>query len=88
MNTDAPWPTLEEAEARVLGIQTKLHQWATDSPNRRFGDLFNLVADPAFLTVGVGSGAGQSGSTVGRSRWRETSRHRLRERHGPSPAAR
>jgi hypothetical protein len=34
VNTDAPWPTLEEAEARVLGIQTKLHQWATDSPQR------------------------------------------------------
>ena len=52
MNTDAPWPTLEGAEARVLGIQTKLHQWATISPNRQFCDLFNLVADPAFLTVG------------------------------------
>jgi len=51
VNTDAPWPTLEEAEARVLGIQAKLHQWATDSPNRRFCDLFNLVSDPAFLTV-------------------------------------
>ena len=51
MNTDAPWPTLEEAEARVLGIQTKLHRWATDSPDRRFADLFNLVCDPAFLTV-------------------------------------
>ena len=51
MNTDAPWPTLEEAEARVLGIQIKLHRWATDSPDRRFCDLFNLVCDPAFLTV-------------------------------------
>lgn len=51
MNTDAPWPTLEEAEARVLGIQIKLHQWATDSPNRQFSDLYNLVCDPAFLTV-------------------------------------
>jgi RNA-directed DNA polymerase len=51
VNTDAPWPTLEEAEARVLGIQAKLHQWATDSPQRRFCDLFNLVCDPAFLTV-------------------------------------
>jgi RNA-directed DNA polymerase len=51
VNTDAPWPSLEEAEARVLGIQTKLHQWATDSPDRRFCDLFNLVCDPAFLTV-------------------------------------
>ena len=34
MNTDAPWPTLEEAETRVLGIQTKLHQWATTIPDR------------------------------------------------------
>ena len=51
MNTDAPWPTLVEAEARVLGIQRKLHQWATDDPHRRFDDLFNLVADPAFLVV-------------------------------------
>lgn len=51
MNTDAPWPDLDEAESRVLGIQTKLHQWATDSPNRRFDDLYNLVCDPAFLAV-------------------------------------
>jgi RNA-directed DNA polymerase len=51
VNTDAPWPTLDEAEARVLKIQAKLHQWATDSPDRRFDDLFNLVADPAFLVV-------------------------------------
>ena len=52
MNTDAPWPSLEEARARVLEIQTKLHRWATDGPDRRFDDLFNLVCDPAFLTVG------------------------------------
>ncbi len=51
MNTDAPWPDLDEAELRVLKIQTKLHQWAIDDPDRRFDDLFNLVADPAFLTV-------------------------------------
>ena len=37
--------------ARVLGIQTKLHQWATDDPDRRFDDLFNLVCDPAVLVV-------------------------------------
>jgi hypothetical protein len=29
VNTDAPWPTAEQAGARVLGIQTKLHRWAT-----------------------------------------------------------
>jgi RNA-directed DNA polymerase len=51
VNTDAPWPDLNEAEWRVLKIQTKLHQWATDDPHRRFDDLFNLVADPAFLVV-------------------------------------
>ena len=51
MNTDAPWPDLDEAEQRVLGIQAKLHQWATDDPGRCFDDLYNLVADPAFLVV-------------------------------------
>lgn len=43
--------TLDEARVRVLEIQTKLHQWAADDPNRRFDDLFNLVCDPAFLLV-------------------------------------
>jgi len=47
VNTDAPRPDLVEARARVLGIQTKLHRWASDDPSRRFDDLFNLVADPA-----------------------------------------
>jgi hypothetical protein len=44
-------PFLFEAETRVLRMQAKLHQWATDSPDRRFSDLFNLVSDPAFLVV-------------------------------------
>jgi RNA-directed DNA polymerase len=52
VNTDAPWSSLDEARARVLEIQTKLHRWATDGPDRRFDDLFNLVCDPAFLMVG------------------------------------
>ena len=52
MNTGAPWPTLKEAEARVLGIQAKLHRWATQDRTRRFDDLFNLVCDPALLLVG------------------------------------
>ena len=51
MSTGVPWPTPSEAEARVLRMQTKLHQWATDDRERRFVDLFNLVADPAFLLV-------------------------------------
>jgi RNA-directed DNA polymerase len=50
VNTDASWPDPEWAWPRVLGIQTKLHQWATDAPNRRFSDLYNLVCDPAILT--------------------------------------
>src|ERR1039457_6138478 len=42
---------LYSAEHRVLEIQAKLHRWASDDPHRRFDDLFNLVADPAFLLV-------------------------------------
>ncbi len=51
MNIGAPWPSLLEAKARVLGMQTKLHQWALADEDRRFDDLFNLVYDPAFLVV-------------------------------------
>ena len=51
MNTDAPFFDLYEAEERVLRIQTKLHQWASNDSGRRFDDLFNLVCDPAFLMV-------------------------------------
>ena len=40
---DAPWPDADAAWSRVLRIQTKLHQWAIDDPNRRFDDLYNLV---------------------------------------------
>jgi len=51
VNTDAPPPNLDEAKSRVLGIQTKLHRWATAEPGRRFDDLFNLITDPALLLV-------------------------------------
>ncbi|MFJ1758655.1 group II intron reverse transcriptase/maturase [Kitasatospora sp. NPDC088134] len=51
MNTDELDWALFKAERRVLEIQTKLHRWATDDPHHRFDDLFNLVADPAFLLV-------------------------------------
>jgi len=61
VNTDALWPGLDEARARVLEIQTKLHQWATDDPDRRFDDLYNLVADPAFLVVAWGRVRGNRG---------------------------
>ena len=51
MNIHASMPTLQEARARVLAIQTKLHRWAKGDGERRFFDLFNLVCDPAFLLV-------------------------------------
>jgi RNA-directed DNA polymerase len=47
----SPLPSLDEATVRVLGIQTKLHRWAGQDPSARFDDVFNLVADPAFLVV-------------------------------------
>jgi RNA-directed DNA polymerase len=51
VNTDESELALYRAERRVREIQTKLHRWARDEPHRRFDDLFNLVADPAFLLV-------------------------------------
>ena len=50
MNTPAPLdPKL--AEERVLGWQSKLHRWAAQDEQQRFGDLFNLACDPATLLV-------------------------------------
>ena len=51
MNTDELEAAVYAAERRVLEIQAKLHRWARDDPHRRFDDLFNLIADPAFLLV-------------------------------------
>ena len=50
VNTGAVnWPDPNSAYFTVRRMQTKLHQWARDNPSRRFGDLYNLVYDPAFL---------------------------------------
>ena len=51
MAREARLHALAIAERRVLEIQAKLHRWAGEDPHRRFDDLFNLVADPAFLLV-------------------------------------
>jgi RNA-directed DNA polymerase len=51
VNTETPPLGLEEADRRVLAMQTKLHRWAVAEPGRRFDDVFNLVYDPAFLLV-------------------------------------
>jgi RNA-directed DNA polymerase len=50
VNTLAPLDA-KFAEERVLGWQTKLHRWAAQDEQVRFGDLFNLVCDPATLLV-------------------------------------
>jgi RNA-directed DNA polymerase len=52
------------AQERVLRMQTKLHRWAGEDPSRRFGDLFNLVADPAFLVVAWNRVRGNTGSAT------------------------
>ena len=49
MNTSAPGPAPEQARARVLAMQIKLHRWAGENEGRRFDDLYNLVYDPATL---------------------------------------
>ena len=56
MSEDAPvntgavaWPDDYTAGVMVRRMQAKLHRWAGEDPSRRFGDLFNLVYDPAFL---------------------------------------
>jgi RNA-directed DNA polymerase len=51
VNTDELEAATDVACRRVLEIQAKLHRWARDDPHRRFDDVFNLVADPAFLLV-------------------------------------
>jgi RNA-directed DNA polymerase len=51
VNIGAPWPDLDEAERRVLVMQSKLHRWAAADRGRVFEDLHNLVCDPAFLVV-------------------------------------
>ncbi|MCA1680733.1 MAG: group II intron reverse transcriptase/maturase, partial [Actinobacteria bacterium] len=50
MNTSAPLDA-ESASVRVLGWQTKLHRWAVEDEDKRFGDLFNLLCDHATLLV-------------------------------------
>jgi RNA-directed DNA polymerase len=49
-NTSAvQWPHPDSAYFAVRDMQIKLHRWAGEDSSRRFGDLFNLVYDPAFL---------------------------------------
>ena len=51
MNTGELSSDLFWVERRVRRMQTKLHQWATEDPGRRFDDLYNLIHHPDFLAV-------------------------------------
>lgn len=63
VNTGAvAWPTPEAAAVAVQKMQLKLHCWAAGDPGRRFGDLFNLVYDPAFLVHAWERVAGNAGA--------------------------
>ena len=64
VNTDELELALMVARQRVLKIQTKLHRWASDDPHRRFDDLFNLVADSAFLLVAWDRVSGNKGAAT------------------------
>ncbi|MFF0066390.1 group II intron reverse transcriptase/maturase [Streptomyces sp. NPDC005279] len=71
MPKDAPLNSgalLEEVPAgprqRVSEMQAKLHRWAAADSGRRFGDLFNLVHDPATLTVAFDRVAGNRGANT------------------------
>ena len=56
------WPEPEFAAEKVRRMQRKLHQWAREDPARCFGDLYNLVYDPAFLVDAFARVAGNQGS--------------------------
>jgi len=49
VNTDALELSPDEAKAKVLHLQRKLHKWASTDKHKRFCDLWNLVCDPAVL---------------------------------------
>ena len=62
VNTAVTWLDPDWAELRVRQMQTKLHQWAAADPDRRFDDLFNLVHDPATLSLAFARVAGNAGA--------------------------
>jgi RNA-directed DNA polymerase len=64
------WPTPGVAAEKVRRMQDKLHRWARENPSRRFGDLYNLVYDPAFLVDAFERVAGNQGAkTSGVDGW-------------------
>ena len=73
LNNDTPWPSVTDAQQRVLGIQRKLHRWSKTESERRFEDLYNLVCDRATLVVAWNKVKSNRGSRTagldGWSRW-------------------
>ena len=66
VNTGAvSWPDFDSAALTVRRMQVKLHRWAIEDTDRRFGDLFNLVSDPAFLVHAWERVAGNAGARTG-----------------------
>jgi RNA-directed DNA polymerase len=71
------WPDPGSAYYAVRRMQIKLHRWAGEDGSRRFGDLFNLVYDPAFLVhawqrVSSNAGARTAGIDKATVVWIET----------------
>src|SRR3984957_4937398 len=69
MSEDAPgnpgavaWPDDYTASVMVRRMQAKLHRWAGEDSSRCFGDLFNLVYDPAFLVCALQRVAANAGA--------------------------
>lgn len=63
-------PSPEVAADKVRRMQLKLHRWAREDPARCFGDLYNLVYDPAFLVNAFARVAGNQGAkTAGVDGW-------------------
>src|SRR4051795_5769223 len=58
----------QAAAGRVLGIQRKLHKWASDDQDRGFSDLHNLVCDSP-RCWSRGGGCAGSRVMLGRDRW-------------------
>jgi RNA-directed DNA polymerase len=67
------WPAPGAAAVQVRRMQRKAHQWAREDPARCFGDLYNLVCDPAFLVDAFERVAGNKGArTAGMDGWTVT----------------
>lgn len=63
-NSAPPWPSGYAAKRRVLEHQRKLHRWARAELGKRFGDVFNLICDPATLVVAWERVSGNQGAST------------------------